>query len=101
MLERQKAQALANGEEWIEPEERLRREEEEANRLADEARRAELKAKCEKKGLNYEEEEGKYQAKLAEKAQKKEAAQAAKKQKAEAKKAEKEAAKAGKDGGDE
>lgn len=101
VLERQKAQALANGEEWIEPEERLRREEEEANRLADEARRAELKAKCEKKGLNYEEEEGKYQAKLAEKAQKKEAAQAAKKQKAEAKNAEKEAAKAGKDGGDE
>ncbi len=64
ILERQKAEALANGEEWIEPEERLRLEEEEANRVADEARKAELKAKCEKKGLNFEEEEGKYQAKL-------------------------------------
>lgn len=71
ILERQKAQALANGEEWIEPEERLRLEEEEANRIADEARKAELKAKCEKKGLNFEEEEAKYQAKLEEKRQKK------------------------------
>lgn len=67
ILERQKAEALANGEEWVEPEERLRREEEEANRIADEARRAELKSKCEKKGLNFEEEEAEYQAKLAEK----------------------------------
>lgn len=48
----------------IEPEERLKREEEEANRIADEARKAELKAKCEKKGLSFEEEEVKYQAKL-------------------------------------
>ena len=65
--ERQKAEALAAGEEWIEPEERLRLEEEEADRQAEEARKAELKAKCEKKGLNYEEEEAKYQAKLEEK----------------------------------
>lgn len=43
-----KAEALADGEEWIEPEERLRLEEEEANRVADEARKAELKA-----GLKY------------------------------------------------
>ena len=64
ILERQKAEALAAGEEWIEPEERLRLEEEEANRLADEARKSELKARCEKKGLNYDEEEAKYQAKL-------------------------------------
>lgn len=71
ILERQKAQALANGEEWIEPEERLRLEEEEANRMAEEARKAELKAKCEKKGLNFEEEEAKYQAKLEEKRRKK------------------------------
>ena len=62
--ERQKAEALAAGEEWIEPEERLRLEEEESNRQAEEARKAELKAKCEKKGLNFEEEEAKYQAKL-------------------------------------
>lgn len=64
ILERQKAEALAAGEEWIEPEERLRLEEEEANRLADEARKSELKARCEKKGLNYDEEEAKYQTKL-------------------------------------
>lgn len=71
ILERQKAEALANGEEWIEPEERLRLEEEEANREADEARRAELKAKCEKKGLSFEEEEAKYQKKLEAKKSKK------------------------------
>jgi len=64
ILERQKAEALAAGEEWIEPEERLRLEEEEANRMADEARKSELKARCEKKGLNYDEEEAKYQTKL-------------------------------------
>lgn len=63
IINRQREQALANGEEWIEPEERLRMEEEEAERLADEARIEELKAKCEKKGLNFEEEEARYQAK--------------------------------------
>ncbi len=71
ILERQKAKALAEGVEWIEPEERLRIQEEEAEREAEEARKAELKAKCEKKGLNYEEEEAKYQAGLAAKAEKK------------------------------
>ena len=80
--ERQKAEALARGEEWIEPEERMRREEEESNRLAEEARIAQLKAKCEKKGLNFEEEEAKYQAKVEAKRQ----AAEAKKQAAEAKK---------------
>lgn len=85
--ERQKAEALAKGEEWIEPEERLRREEEEADRLAEEARRAELKAKCEKKGLNFEEEEAKYEAALEAKKQ----AAEAKKKAAEEKKAAKEA----------
>ena len=65
ILEHQKAEAAAAGIEWIPPEERLRLEEEEADRLAEEARKAELKAKCEKKGISYEEEEAKYQAKLA------------------------------------
>lgn len=60
----QKERAEANGEEWIEPEERMRREEEEAERLAEESRIRELKARCEKKGLSFEEEEAKYQAKL-------------------------------------
>ena len=63
VLARQKAEAEAAGIEWIPPEERLRREEEEADRLAEEARIAELKARCEKKGLSFEEEEAKYQAK--------------------------------------
>ena len=58
--ERQKQEALAAGEEWIEPEERMRREEEEYARQAEETRVAELKAKCEKKGLNFEEENAKY-----------------------------------------
>lgn len=67
ILARQKAEAEAAGIEWIEPEERLRREEEEADRLAEAARVAGLKALCEKKGLAFEEEEAKYQAKQEEK----------------------------------
>ena len=81
ILERQKSEAEAAGIEWIPPEERLRREEEEADRLADEARKAELKARCEKKGLSYEEEEAAYQKKLAEKQAKQAAKQAARAEK--------------------
>lgn len=62
VLARQKAEAEAAGIEWVEPEERLRREEEEADRLAEAARIAELKAYCEKKGLNFEEKEAEYEA---------------------------------------
>lgn len=89
ILQRQKAEAEEAGIEWIPPEERLKLEQEQSDREADEARRAELKSKCEKKGLNFEEEEGKYQAKLAEKRAKKEQAAAAKQAKAEAKQAQK------------
>ena len=71
VLARQKAEAEAAGIAWIPPEERLRLEEEEADRLAEEARKAELKARCEKKGLDFETEEAKYQQKLAEKQAKK------------------------------
>ena len=71
VLARQKAEAEAAGIAWIPPEERLRLEEEEADRLAEEARKAELKARCEKKGLDFEAEEAKYQQKLAEKQAKK------------------------------
>ena len=63
ILERQKAAVLAAGEEWIEPAERLRIEQEMADREAEENRIAELRAYCEKKGLSFEEEESKYQAK--------------------------------------
>ena len=73
ILERQKAEAEAAGIEWVEPEERLRREEAEYDRLAEEARKAELAAFCEKKGLCFEEEEKKYQDKLAAKRAKAEA----------------------------
>lgn len=93
IIENQKAEALANGEEWIEPEERLRREEAEAEAAAEEQRKTELKAKCEKKGLNYEEEESKYQAAQAEKKRIAEEKAAAKKKAAEEKAAKKQAAK--------
>ena len=63
ILERQKAAVLAAGEEWIEPAERLRMEQEQAEREAEESRIAELKAYCEKRGLSFEEQEAKYQAK--------------------------------------
>lgn len=67
ILERQKAEVIAQGKEWIEPAERLRIEQEVADKIADEARKDELRAYCEKKGLSYETEEAMYQAKLAEK----------------------------------
>jgi GPH family glycoside/pentoside/hexuronide:cation symporter len=65
IVERQKEEVLAAGGEWIDPEERLRREQEEADKLAEDARKAELKARCEKRGLSFEEEEKKYLEKLA------------------------------------
>ena len=71
VLARQKAEAEAAGIEWIPPEERLRLEEEEAERLAEAARIEELKARCEKKGLDFEAEEAKYRQKLAAKQAKK------------------------------
>lgn len=61
---KQQAEALAAGIEWIEPEERLRREEEAAEKQAEEARKEELRVYCQKKGLDYQAEEAKYQAKL-------------------------------------
>ncbi len=63
ILERQKAAVLAAGQEWIEPAERLRIEQEIAEREAEENRIAELKAYCERKGLSFEKQEAKYQAK--------------------------------------
>ena len=60
----QKAKAEAEGKEWIDPEELMKRQEEEAEAQVEEARKAELKARCEKKGLDFETEEAKYQAKL-------------------------------------
>ena len=77
---RRKAECKARGEVYYSPEEKAAMEQAESDRLAEENRINELKAKCAKKGLNYEEEETKYQTKLAEKKAKEEA-KAAKKNK--------------------
>ncbi len=87
ILEHQKAAVLAAGGEWIEPAERLRREQEEADRLAEEARREELRARCARKGLDFDAEEAKYQAKQELKAHKAREREAKAQAKAAAKKA--------------
>lgn len=63
----QKAEVEAAGGVWVDPEERLRLEQEEADRIAEEAKLAELKAHCDKKGLNYETELAKLREKEAKK----------------------------------
>ena len=60
ILESQKAAVIAEGGTWIPPEERERMETEKAEREAEEERIKELKAKCAKQGLNFEEENKKY-----------------------------------------
>ena len=89
LLRRKKEAVLARGEEWIEPEELARREREEAARIREENRIADLKAYCERKGLDFETENNKYLAAQEEKRLKWEQKQAAKKAKAEAKAAKK------------
>lgn len=74
---RHRAEAEAKGVEYVSPEELAAREQEENDRIAEENRLKELREKCEKKGLSFEEEEAKYQAKLAAK-QAKEVAKAKK-----------------------
>lgn len=78
--ERHRAAAEARGEAYVSPEEKAALEQAENDRIAEENRIAELKAMCEKKGLNFDEEEAKYQQKLAEQKAKAEA-KAAKKNK--------------------
>ena len=56
----QKAEILAAGGQWIEPDVRAKAEEEENARLVEEARINQLKIDCEKKGLNFEEENAKF-----------------------------------------
>lgn len=60
ILERQKAAVLAEGGVWTDPEERERLEQEKADREAEEERIKELKARCRKEGLDFEEENKKY-----------------------------------------
>ena len=80
----QKAEVLAAGGNWVEPAVRAKQEEDENARLVEEARVAELKAKCEKNNkLSFEEENAKFLEKKAEADQKaadKKAAAEAKKQ---------------------
>jgi len=79
----QKAEVLAAGGKWVEPEERARLEEEENARLVEEARVEQLKIDCEKKHLDFDAENAKFleQKKAAdEKAAAKKAAAEAKKQ---------------------
>ena len=78
--ERHRREAEARGEVYVSPEEKAAAEQAENDRIAEENRIKELKAKCEKKGLSFAEEEAKYQAKLAEQKAKAEA-MAAKKNK--------------------
>ena len=73
IVERHRAEAESRGETYISPEEKAAMEQAENDRVAEENRIAELKAKCQKKGLSFEEEEAKYQAKLAAKKAKAEA----------------------------
>nr|AFN84580.1 Na+/melibiose symporter and related transporters [uncultured bacterium scaffold00056] len=65
IVERHRAEALARGEEYVSPEELAAREQAEQEKIAEEKRVEELKAKCARKGLSFDEEEAKYQAKLA------------------------------------
>ncbi len=85
----QKAAALAEGSEYVDPATRLKQEEAEADAAAEKQRVADLKARCEKKGLDFEAEEAKYQKARADK----ETAAAAKKAAAEEKRAAAEKAK--------
>lgn len=71
LLRRKKEAVLARGEEWIEPEELERMEQEKAAVIREENRIADLKAKCAKKGLDFDTENAKYLAKQAKKAAKK------------------------------
>lgn len=83
----QKAAAEAKGITYVSAEETLKLQEEESKRMSRENDLNELKTRCEKKGLNYENELAAYEAKEAEKAK----SAAEKKAYADAKKAEKKA----------
>lgn len=71
LLERKKQAVLARGETWIEPTEQERLDAEEAERIHEENRIADLKAKCARKGLDFDTENAKYLGKQAKKAAKK------------------------------
>lgn len=82
---------LAEGGVWIDPEEKNKQEEKASMEASEEARIAELKEKCAKKGLDFVTEESKYQAMKAKKDAEKEGKANAKKMALEKKEAEKKA----------
>lgn len=85
-LERRRKEAvLARGEEWVSPEEQRKREEEAFEREHEENRIADLRERCQKKGLDFDTENQKYLTKKAEKEAKWLAKQEAKRAKQEAK----------------
>lgn len=67
LLRRKKEAVLARGEEWIDPAEAERIEQEKADALREENRIADLKARCAKKGLDFDTENAKFLAKHAKK----------------------------------
>ena len=71
LKERRKQAVLARGEEWIDEDEMECLKREEALRIAEENRIADLKAKCAKKGLDFDTENRKYLEKVAKKGDKK------------------------------
>lgn len=91
ILVNRKNAILAEGGVWIDPEEKSKQEEKASMEASEEARIAELKEKCAKKGLDFVTEESKYQAMKAKKDAEKEAKANAKKMALEKKEAEKKA----------
>ena len=81
LVQRRKDAAAARGEVYLSSEERAQIEQEENDRIAEAKRIEELKARCEKKGLNFEEENAKYHAALALKQAKEEEKKAKKEKK--------------------
>lgn len=67
LLRRKKEAVLARGEEWIDPAEAERIEQEKADALREENRIADLKARCAKKALDFDTENAKFLAKQAKK----------------------------------
>lgn len=63
LLRRKKEAVLARGDEWIDPEEQERLEAERADAQREANRIADLKAHCQKKGLDFDAENAKYLAK--------------------------------------
>lgn len=91
ILVNRKNAILTEGGVWIDPEEKNKQEEKASMEASEEARIAELKEKCAKKGLDFVIEESKYQTMKAKKDAEKEAKDNAKKMALEKKEAEKKA----------